>query len=856
MPCRALFLSLFSDGAASLTNAANELTDVRVQVGLSPPQDRRAIDSLRVLTSQLGRSLALPIRRLATLPRCHRSFFVIWSVVFLLASNLFANPDETGEIRFYREKIEPVLKQQCYSCHSDQADKVQGGLRLDSKAAMLRGGDSGPAVDLPKKSPLADPLSKEQGTANPGESSLLIQAIRHDGGLAMPPKKMKLPESTIADFVTWIDKGLAGLPDGVAADGADAILNKGRQHWSFQPIKKPEAPRMANFAWQRSAIDAFILDKLEQHQWQPAPPADRSDLIRRLSFDLIGLPPSPDEVAEFVNDRTPDAYPKLVDRLLNSRHYGERWASHWLDVVRYAETEGFEYDRHVPDAWRFRDYVIESLNADKPFDHFLTEQIAGDEIEPDNPQFQTASIFHRLGPVRRNAGNTDIALSRNEVLTERTDIIGAAFLGLTVGCARCHDHKLEPILQKDYYRLEAYFAATDEHNIVLASADEQKEWEPKAKQAKDELDALKAKSLKAQGAEKVQLGEQINALEQQLPEPLPTIPSTRNDFEKRTPIHVLRRGVWENKGEAVNPRPLSVLVGDELPELSPGVTNPRTSLARWLASPHHPLTARVIVNRLWQQHFGIGLVKTANDFGVKGERPSHPELLDWLAATLIESGWQLKPIHRLIVLSNAYQQSSQSPSAASQEVTDPENRLLGHFTRRRLTAEEVRDAMLSVSGRINLKSGGPSVIVPVEPELIQLLYKPAQWAVTRDVTEHDRRSIYLIAKRNLRLPFLENFDAPGLQTSCARRESSTHAPQALEMLNGSLSNDLAKSFAARLETESNGDRNLIVERAFQLGLGRSPRPDEQTRSLEFLSEQPLTEFALAIFNLNGFLYVP
>jgi hypothetical protein len=568
------------------------------------------------------------------------------------------------------------------------------------------------------------------------------------------------------------------------------------------------------------------------------------------------MPPTPEEIDAFVNDARPDAYQRLVDRLLNSRHYGERVAQHWLDVVRYAETEGYEYDRHVPDAWRFRDYVIDSLNSDKPFDRFLIEQIAGDEIEPENPECLTASIFHRLGPVRRNAGNPDIALSRNEVLTERTDIIGAAFLGLTVGCARCHNHKLEPISQKDYYRLQAYLAATEEHNIVLASADEQQKWEATTKRAKDEIDSLRVKAKKAEGTEKSRLEEQIEALEDQLPSPLATIPSTRNDIVKRTAIHVLRRGVWENKGEPVGARPLSVLVADDLPELSAGETSPRTHLARWLVSKDQPLTARVIVNRLWQQHFGVGLVKTANDFGMKGERPSHPELLDWLAATLVEGGWRLKPLHRLIVLSNTYQQSSRVPTSFAPQESDPENRLLWHYPRRRLSAEEVRDAMLSVSGRINLKGGGPSVIVPVDPELVQLLYKPSQWTVTKDATEHDRRSVYLMAKRNLRLPFLENLDAPALQTSCARRESSTHAPQALEMLNGSLSNDLAAAFARRLVKESNGDQSLLIERGFRLALGRPPRPEEHQRSLEFLRDQPVSEFALALFNLNGFLYVP
>ena len=614
---------------------------------------------------------------------------------------------------------------------------------------------------------------------------------------------------------------------------------------------------MKEEAWVRNPVDAFILAQLEQRGWHPAPPASRPEWIRRVSFDLTGLPPTPEEVDAFVADESPDAYERVVDRLLGSPRYGERWAQHWLDVVRFAETEGFEYDRHIPDAWRYRDYVIDSLNRDKPFDRFVVEQIAGDEVAPQDQECLAASTFHRLGPVRRNAGNPDIALSRNEVLTERTDIIGSAFLGLTVGCARCHNHKLEPIAQKDYYRLQAYLAATEEHNVVLASAEEQASWEAKAGTFRNEIARLKKQAKGASGDERVRLTAKIEELEDQMPPPLATIPSTWNDFSQRTEIHVLKRGVWENKGEAVGPRPLSVLVPDDEPELSAAVTDPRTRLAQWLVSPKHPLTARVYVNRIWQQHFGAGLVKTVNDFGVKGDRPSHPELLDWLAATLVENGWRAKPIHRLLVLSSTYRQSSRAPLAAEAARSDPENRLLWRFNRRRLSAEEIRDAMLAVSGRLNLEAGGPSVMVPVDPELVRLLYKPAQWQVAGSASEYDRRSIYLIAKRNLRLPFFETFDAPALLTSCARRESSTHAPQALEMLNGTLSNDLAAAFAGRLERESGGAPERLVDAGLPAWrwAGRRPRPS-RSLGLEFLREQTTKEFALAVFNLNGFLYVP
>ena len=703
---------------------------------------------------------------------------------------------------------------------------------------MLRGGDTGPAV-VPGKS---------------GES-LLVQAIRHEDGLEMPPKAPALAGEVVAQFVKWIDAGAPTPVAGSASSNVASGSGDARKHWAFQPIRRPEPPVVNDLAWGLTPVDAFVLTKLEERGWSPAPDASRSDWLRRVTFDLTGLPPSPEDVEAFERDMSPHAFESVADRLLASPRYGERWAQHWLDVIRYAETEGFEYDRHIPDAWRFRDYVIGSFNRDKPFNRFVTEQIAGDEIAPGDREGLTASAFHRLGPVRRNAGNPDIALSRNEVLTERTDIVGTAFLGLTIGCARCHNHKLEPISQKDYYRLQAYLAATDEFNVSLVPEKERTSWEAETKSVNERMERVRARMKRVQGADRERLVKELQALEDRLPPPLPTIPATRNDLAHRTPVHVLKRGEWEAKGEPVGPRPPSVLVAEREPELPADVANPRTRLADWLTSQSQPLTARVFVNRIWQHHFGAGLVKTVNDFGLKGDRPSHPELLDWLASEFISGGWRLKPLHRLIVLSHAYRQSDRSESSAEPVTADPENRLLWHFSRRRLTAEEIRDAMLVASGRLQNKAGGPSVMLPVDPDMTRLLYKPAQWKVAADRAEHDRRSIYLIAKRNLRLPFLEVFDSPALMTSCARRESSTHAPQALELLNGKLSNDLASSFARRLEAESGGDPSKVVSRAFAIALCRPPTDGERKLALEFLRDQPLTEFALAVFNLNGFLYV-
>jgi cytochrome c553 len=754
-------------------------------------------------------------------------------------SALAADNAATGTSVTFEKDVVPVLKAHCFRCHGDE--KREAELDLRRRFTILQGGDSGAAIlsGKPKK-------------------SLLIEMIEDE---LMPPEgEPRLRDEEIDVLRRWIATGaaIAGKvePPLAATESAGLAFDESaRQHWAFQPVRKVTPPTVTNPAWLETPVDAFTLADLERRNWQPAPPATRTELIRRVYFDLIGLPPTPEEIAAFVSDESHNAYAKLVDRLLASPHYGERWAQHWLDVVRFAETEGFEYDRHLPDAWRFRDYVIDSLNADKPFDRFVTEQIAGDEIEPDDQQHQAAAIFHRLGAVRRNAGNPDIALSRNEVLTERTNIVGEAFLGLTVGCARCHNHKLEPITQKDYYRLQAYLAATEEHNVLLATLEEKQAWDKQSADINAEIKKLKTQATAATGDKKIALQHQITELAYTVTPHPPTIPSIRNDFENRTAIHVLRRGVWEHKGVAVGPRPLSVLVSLSEPELSGDVARPRTELARWITNDRHPLTARVIVNRLWQHHFGTGLVKTANDFGTHGERPSHPELLDWLAQTLVDNGWRWKAIHRHIVLSNTYRQSSNVAPSAEIAEADPENRFHWRFNRRRLSAEEIRDALLAVSGRINLRAHGPSVMVPVDRELINLLYKPTQWRVADNEATHRRRSVYLIAKRNLRLPFMESFDAPALQSSCPSRETSTHAPQALELLNGKFSNELAAAYARRLARECDDQPERMIERGFQLAVGRSPTERERALSIKFLRDQPLDEFALALFNLNGFVYV-
>ncbi len=755
-------------------------------------------------------------------------------ILFALALLVPVTGQDTAKDVDYA-RIQPLFAQNCYKCHG--AEHQKGGLRLDRRDAALRGGDSTDHVIVPGKSTKSD---------------LITRLKSSDPDVMMPPKGKRLPADQVALLATWIDAG-AVWPESAAAPApaspGRAITPEQRAYWAFQPVRNPALPVVKHAA--RNPIDAFILSRLEREGLEPAPEASKLDLVRRLTYDLTGLPPTPAEIDAFLQDAAPEAYERLVDRLLASPHYGERWAQHWLDVVRYGESEGFEYDTPVGNLWRYRDYVIASLNADKPYDRFIREQVAGDEIDPQSREAMVAAGFHRLGAVRRNAGNQEVASSRNEVLTDRTDIIGAAFLGVTLGCARCHDHKFDPILQKDYYRLQAFLAATDEKNHSLATPEEDAAYKARTASLQEQIAPLKKRLKTAQGEERILLEKQIDQLEDQKP-PAPPAINTVQDLPEPTKIHVLRRGEWDRKGDPVGMRFPTVLISDSAPELPLTTPKPRSELARWLTEPTHPLTPRVLVNRVWLHHFGTGLVKTPNDFGLNGEKPSNPELLDYLATAFIEGGWRLKPLHKLILLSSTYRQAYATPETAKAVAKDPDNRWLWRFDRRRLSAEELRDSMLAVSGRLNLEMGGPSVFIPVDPELVSSLYKPAQWAVTHDKTAHDRRSIYLVAKRNLRLPAMEVFDQPTLSSSCGRRDCSTHAPQALELLNGSTSNPLAAAFAARLTKEAGTEQ---VALAFRLAAGRPPSAEEKRLAVEFLAQHSLKEFALALFNLNAFLYV-
>ena len=639
-----------------------------------------------------------------------------------------------------------------------------------------------------------------------------------------------------------------------------------RRHWAFQSRSHPAIPEFASpkdRGWIANPVDAFVLARLKKDGLEPSPEADRRTLIRRVYFDLTGLPPSPAEVEAFAADRSPDAYAKLIERLLNSPHYGERWGQHWLDVVRFAETDGFEYDTHRPDAWRYRDYVIRAFNNDKPYDRFVTEQLAGDEIAPQEDETLIAAGFNRLGPLRKNAGNQNVASSRNEVLTEMTNITGAALLGVTLGCARCHDHKFDPFRQSDYYRMEAFFAEVAANDVPKSTPEQQAAWKAKAEPVNAEIARLKKTLAQHKGeASAGAIQKEIDREMEQLPAPLPALFSVKDDPADRAPIHLLARGDYSRPGDAVHARPIGILLPPDTPELADDAPNPRAYLAKWITDPANPLTARVMVNRIWEYNFGRGIVGTPNDFGKMGERPVNPELLDYLANEFVESGWSVKHIQRLILLSSTYRQASNTENAAAL-AKDADNRLLWRFNRRRLEAEEIRDAMLSISGTLNEKAGGPSVIVPVDKELVAAMYKPEQWAVTKDVAEHDRRSVYLLAKRNFHLPMMEVFDSPDLAVSCPRREASTHALQTLELLNGNFSNAKAKALADRLKREAGSGFQKQVNLAYELAAGRPASPQEMQIALAYLQsngaslgvDQAREQFALAMLNLNVFLYV-
>ncbi len=684
-----------------------------------------------------------------------------------------------------------------------------------------------------------------------------------------------------------------------AASGAD------EDHWAWKKPARPAVPPVKDRAWPRNAIDRFILARLETAGATPAPPASRATLIRRVSLDLVGLPPSPEEIDAFVNDPAPDAYEKLIDRLLASPRYGERWGRHWLDVARFAESNGYEFDEVRPDAWRYRDYVIAASNDDRPYDRFVMEQLAGDELFPDDPAALVATGFNLLGPDMTDA--SDQAQRRQNTLNDMTDAAGFAFLGLTLACARCHDHKFEPITQADYYRVQAFFApAAFRRDVPIAGparreAHERavREYEALVEPARDALTRLEEPYRRRLYEERLakladearaahrtpperrtdkqkELVEQTNRLLAVTPQAVAAALSAEDRARRDELLAALKK--FDDRKPAPLPVAMGLLDGSGAPprtfvlergELSrhadevkpgfPAIIDPKptsptgagrhAALARWVASADNPLTARVMVNRLWQHHFGRGLVATPNDFGERGGRPTHPELLDWLACEFVARGWSLKAMHRLMLWSATYQQST-AVTPDSRRI-DPDNRLLSRMNRPRLEGEVIRDSLLAVSGRLNPAMGGPGVFPPVPAEVAQ---GSQAWKASPDPRDHVRRSVYVFARRNLRYPFLEAFDLPDSSLSCPKRERSTTATQALTLLNDADVSEAAKALAARVTAAAPADDARVVL-AYRLALGRRPTAAELRLAREFLRESPLSEFCRALFNLNEFVYV-
>jgi hypothetical protein len=695
-------------------------------------------------------------------------------------------------------------------------------------------------------------------------------------------------------------------------------------HWSFQPVKSPTPPKVKKESWIRNSIDRFILSQMESMEFKPAPQADKSSLIRRVTFDLTGLPPTPSEIDSFLSDNRPDAYERLIESLLNTKAYGERWARWWLDLARFAESDGFKADVNRPNAWRYRDWVIRSMNSNMPYDKFIAMQLAGDELDPNNTDAFIATGLNRHYPFEDN--NMVPGLNRQLILDDVADTNASLFMGLTVACARCHDHKYDPISQKDYYRFQALFGGLapkddypvgdpievalnstvqSEFSVRKASLEkaliniEQPYWTTVLEPVRSRMSSTTLKALETDPSKRTDLQVTtirnamktlkvssdsvvaamtpadrqawsemktgLGKVEKTMPSPLPMASGMTDTGRTADPVHLLLKGNFHRQAEVIEPGLLSVLSAKK--QIKPNstghaTTGTRTALVEWLTSPGHPLTSRVIVNRIWQQHFGRGIVTTTSDFGTQGMEPSHPELLDWLASNFASNGWNMKELHRLMVTSSTYRQSSVPSNQARQD--DPDNMLFSHQMRRRLDAEMVRDSVLAVSGRLNPATGGPSVMPPL-PAGIDV----KDWVVDKDASNHRRRSVYMFVKRNIKHPFLEAFDYPDSNLTCPERLVSINAPQALMLLNSDFALDESKALAERLLREKpNSSDAERFKSLWKLCFGRTPTEPELSRLQELAAtlrsqressgqspSEIWSDICHVVLNLNEFVFV-
>jgi hypothetical protein len=781
------------------------------------------------------------------------------------AALLFAAQDDG--IAFFERHIRPVLVEHCYSCHSAKADKLKGGLLLDTREGTLKGGDSGPA--LVPGSP---------------EKSLLLLALRGaDPDTVMPPKPGKrLPAAVVKDFEQWI---AAGAPDPRSTHAAAPARTKidwdeARKYWAFQPLREPRIPDVRDAAWPASPIDRFILARLEARGLKPAPDADPATLLRRLSFDLTGLPPTPEETEAFLADPSPEATARVVERLLSSPAYGERWGRHWLDVVRYADTAGDNSDFPVPQHHRYRDYVIRSFNEDTPFDRFVREQIAGDLLPASGEEERVRNVVATgyLANARRFGSRVD-DYPWHLTIEDTIDNLGRTFLGFTVNCTRCHDHKFDPFTNDDYYGLYGIFASTrypwpgieleqrQRDFVALVPAEQARKGlaEHDARR-KDLEDAVKRLEAERKAADTAARGEDDEALRARdhaagIGKALEAAKKERDRFAK-VPLpfetgyavaegskpanaRIQVKGDPERQGVEVPRRFPTILGGRRLAEDARG--SGRLELAEWIVDPANPLTYRVTANRIWHWHFGKGIVATPSDFGKQGRAPSHPELLDWMALRFRERGGSWKALHRMICLSRTYRMSSRDDAAALQ--ADPANDLLWRYSRRRLEAEAIRDALLAVSGSLDRSPAPPH---PFPPQ--------TQWDFTQHkpfvaVYESDRRSVYLMTQRIRRHPFLGIFDGADPNASTAARGSSTTTLQALYFLNDPFVHAQATRFARRIATERPSP-DARVDHAWRLALGRPPTDQERRSALDHVERagpEGWESLARVLFRLNEFL---
>jgi mono/diheme cytochrome c family protein len=782
--------------------------------------------------------------RLSTSLSTARLAAVLVAALGLSASAQGPSSKSTSSIDYARQ-VKPVLTQHCVQCHGK--DKPRAGLRLDTAAAALKGGKGGPAL-VPGR----------------GDQSPLIEAVRGDGTIErMPLKRPPLSDAEIKLLEAWVDQG-AKFPAGELPGVLDKPV-----HWAFVPPRRPAVPEVKRRNWARNAIDRFILSRLERAGLSPAPQADRPTLLRRLSLDLIGLPPSLDEIENFLADPGPAADERTIDRLIASPHFGERWARPWLDQARYADSNGYNID--APRAiWKYRDWVIAAYNADMPFDQFASDQLAGDLRPGASFGQRIATGFHRNTQINQEGG-IDVEQFRIESIVDRVNTTGTVFLGLTIGCAQCHDHKYDPLSQRDYYQLFAFFNNVDEPELEIASPaelakrdqiraqidqfhrelaarypdleDRERRWEGTVtldfKQAQDAdarvaFDAPRERRTPSQRRALVELmlagdrtfhADYAKLFELRAAEPrfvTTMVVRERAGRPRETFVHL--GGDFTRKGARALPAVPAVLPG--LQGSSPGTPLDRMDLARWLVDGRNPLTARVQVNRIWQAYFGRGLVETDNDFGAQGTPPTHPELLDWLACELVESGWSQKAIHRLIVSSATYRQSSRV--RAEGQAIDPANRLLWRQERLRLDAELIRDAGLASSGLLSCRIGGPSVFPPQPAGVMTLGQMKRPWRADTGPNRY-RRGLYTYLWRATPYPFLTTFDAPGGVQTCTRRFRSNTPLQALTLLNDPAFVEIADGLAARILSESPDpatDRQRL-RHGFLVCLGREPSSRER-----------------------------